>query len=77
MQKVNNNFTVEALVAKYRNFVDEHCPKDPEIMDNWPFPLLHRKSGIVLKIRLHKMQLYFCYILLFPEDRCQKRPPTA
>mgnify|MGYP004463869315 CR=1 FL=1 len=33
MQTVNNNFTVEALVAKYRNFVDEHCPKDPEIMD--------------------------------------------
>ena len=28
MQKVNNNFTVEALVAKYRNFVDEHCPKE-------------------------------------------------
>lgn len=27
MQTVNNNFTVEALVAKYRNFVDEHCPK--------------------------------------------------
>lgn len=33
MQTVNNNFTVKALVAKYRNFVDEHCPKDPEIMD--------------------------------------------
>lgn len=30
MQKVNNNFTVEALVAKYRNFVDEHCPKSCE-----------------------------------------------
>ena len=29
MQTVNNNFTVEALVAKYRNFVDEHCPKEP------------------------------------------------
>lgn len=28
MQAVNNNFTVEALVAKYRNFVDEHCPKE-------------------------------------------------
>ena len=28
MQTVNNNFTVEALVAKYRNFVDEHCPKE-------------------------------------------------
>ena len=27
MQTSNNNFTVEALVAKYRNFVDEHCPK--------------------------------------------------
>lgn len=28
MQTVNNNFTVEALVAKYLNFVDEHCPKE-------------------------------------------------
>ena len=28
MQTVNNNFTVEALVAKYRNFVNEHCPKE-------------------------------------------------
>lgn len=28
MQTVNNNFTVEALVAKYRNFVDKHCPKE-------------------------------------------------
>ena len=23
----NSNFTVEALVAKYRNYVNEHCPK--------------------------------------------------
>lgn len=30
MQTVNNNFTVEALVAKYRNFVDGHCPKSCE-----------------------------------------------
>lgn len=30
MQTVNNNFTVEALVAKYRNFADEHCPKSCE-----------------------------------------------
>ena len=28
MQTVNNNFTVEALVAKYRNFVKENCPKE-------------------------------------------------
>lgn len=28
MQTVKSNFTVEALVAKYRNFVDEHCPKE-------------------------------------------------
>ena len=28
MQTVNNNFTVEALVAKYRNFVKENCPKN-------------------------------------------------
>lgn len=27
MQTVNNNFTVEALVAKYSNFVNEHSPK--------------------------------------------------
>ena len=33
MQTANNNFTVEALVAKYRKFVKENCPKDPEIMD--------------------------------------------
>lgn len=31
MQTVNNNFTVEALVAKYRNFVDKHCPKSCEL----------------------------------------------
>lgn len=30
MQTVNNNFTVEALVAKYRNFVKENCPKSCE-----------------------------------------------
>ena len=27
MRTANNNFTVEALVAKYRKFVKEHCPK--------------------------------------------------
>lgn len=27
MRTANNNFTVEALVAKYRNYVKEHCPK--------------------------------------------------
>ena len=26
MRTANNNFTVEALVAKYRNYVKEHCP---------------------------------------------------
>lgn len=39
MQTVKSNFTVEALVAKYRNFVKENCPKDPEIMapiDTYP-----------------------------------------
>ena len=30
MRTTNNNFTVEALVAKYRNFVIEHCPKSCE-----------------------------------------------
>ena len=27
MRTANNNFTVENLVAKYRNYVNEHCPK--------------------------------------------------
>lgn len=27
MQKTQNNFTVENLVAKYRNYVNDHCPK--------------------------------------------------
>ena len=27
MQNTQNNFTVEALVAKYRNYVSEHCTK--------------------------------------------------
>ena len=27
MQNANNNFTVESLVTKYRNYVDEHCSK--------------------------------------------------
>ena len=27
MRTVNNNFTVENLVAKYRNYVKEHCPQ--------------------------------------------------
>lgn len=31
MQKVQNNFTVEALVAKYRNYVNEHCPKSENV----------------------------------------------
>lgn len=28
MRTANNNFTVEGLVAKYRNYVKEHCPKE-------------------------------------------------
>lgn len=42
MQTVNNNFTVEALVAKYHNFVKENCPKelawDPETGE-FPAPM--------------------------------------
>ena len=42
MQTVKSNFTVEALVAKYRNFVKENCPKelawDPEIGE-FPAPM--------------------------------------
>ena len=30
MQNVQNNFTVENIVAKYRNYVMEHCPKSCE-----------------------------------------------
>ena len=35
MQTANNtnNYTVEGLVAKYRNFVMEHCPKTYEVFD--------------------------------------------
>ena len=35
MQIANNtnNYTVEGLVAKYRNFVMEHCPKTYEVFD--------------------------------------------
>ena len=35
MQTANNtnNYTVEGLVAKYRNFVTEHCPKTYEVFD--------------------------------------------
>lgn len=32
MRTADNNFTVENLVAKYRNYVDEHCPFDDEKM---------------------------------------------
>ena len=42
MQTVKSNFTVEALVAKYRNFVKENCPKelawDPETGE-FPAPM--------------------------------------
>ena len=31
MQKVQNNFTVEAIVAKYRNYVNEHSPKSENV----------------------------------------------
>lgn len=27
MQKLQNNFTVESIIAKYRNYVNENCPK--------------------------------------------------
>lgn len=30
MQYIQNNFTVENIVAKYRNYVKEHCPKSSE-----------------------------------------------
>lgn len=35
MQNTQNNLTVETLVAKYRNYVNEHCPKWREgLIDN-------------------------------------------
>lgn len=33
MRRTNNNFTVEALVAKYRNYVKEHCPKSVDLCE--------------------------------------------
>ena len=30
MRTANNNFTVEGIVTKYRNYVKEHCPKSAE-----------------------------------------------
>ena len=40
MQNERNNFTVENIVAKYRNYVIEHCPKSCELLfdeDGKPF----------------------------------------
>lgn len=31
MQNAKNDFTVETLVAKYRNYVNEHCPKTYDV----------------------------------------------
>ena len=42
MQNTQNNFTVENLVAKYRNYVIEHCPKSCELIfdeDGKPFEI--------------------------------------
>ena len=33
MSTQNNNFTVENLVAKYRDYVDEHCPKAYDVSE--------------------------------------------
>lgn len=33
MSTQNNNFTVENLVAKYRDYVDEHCPKTYDVSE--------------------------------------------
>ena len=33
MSTTNNNFTVESLVAKYRNYVNEHCPKTVDLCE--------------------------------------------
>ena len=33
MSTQNNNFTVENLVAKYRDYVDEHCPKSYDVSE--------------------------------------------
>lgn len=33
MSTQNNNFTVEDLVAKYRDYVDEHCPKTYDVSE--------------------------------------------
>lgn len=36
MHTTSNNFTVEALVVKYRNYVMEHCPKSTERSEATP-----------------------------------------
>ena len=33
MRTANNNYTVEGLVAKYRNFVKEHCPNSVDLLE--------------------------------------------
>lgn len=33
MSTTNNNFTVENLVVKYRNYVNEHCPKTYDVSE--------------------------------------------
>lgn len=37
MQNIQNEFTVETLVAKYRNYVNEHCPKLCEFDSLMPY----------------------------------------
>ncbi len=58
MQNAQNNFTVENLVAKYRNFVMEHCPKscDSDGLTDYLTPVaIDGNADEQLIITLYKM----------------------
>lgn len=48
-----NNFTVEALVAKYRNYVEKHCPKFSSEFGEFPQPP-YGNTGEQMLISLYK-----------------------
>ena len=52
MHTTSNNFTVEALVAKYRNYVMEHCPKSTERSEATP---LYRNQALGIPIEDEKV----------------------
>lgn len=52
MHTTSNNFTVEALVAKYYNYVMEHCPKSTERSEATP---LYRNQALGIPIEDEKV----------------------